>query len=268
MSNVRRRIARASVLALMVGFGPVASAVGQEAEPDAAAREEAERPAILTRAAAQAATEMAAPGAVNILVEEAIQAHVDARENRRVAAAVEAEAAKLAPGKYVWRPELAQSGPVEIVVNLKTQRAHIFRDRKLIGITTVSTGRKGNDTPVGSFAILQKKKMHHSNLYNNAPMPNMQRMTWDGVALHAGSIPGYAASHGCVRLPSEFSKLLFGVTRIGNVVHVIEDSPATGVALLEHANYAAAQERTRAAALAVAKASRPRTGGSPQVRAR
>jgi lipoprotein-anchoring transpeptidase ErfK/SrfK len=269
MSNTLSRVARASVLALMVGFAPAASAVGQEAgESDPAAREEAKRPAALTRAAAQAATEMAAPGAVNILVEEAVQAHVDAQEERRVGVAVEAEAAKLQPGKYVWRPEHAQSGPVEIVVNLKTQRAHIFRNRKLIAITTVSTGRKGNVTPIGSFPILQKKRIHHSNLYNNAPMPNMQRMTWDGVALHAGNIPGYAASHGCVRLPAEFSKLLFGVTSIGNVVHVVADAPVSGIALLDHAAHAAARERTSQAALAVAQAARTRRGGGQQVRAR
>jgi lipoprotein-anchoring transpeptidase ErfK/SrfK len=223
MSNTGRRIARACVLALLVGFAPVASAVGQEAEPDAG--EEAERPTILTRAAAaKSASEMAAPAAANVLVEKAVQTHIDAKENRRIAVEVEAEAAKLSPGSFVWRPENAQSGPVEMVVNLKAQRAHIFRAGKLIGVTTVSTGRKGNVTPVGTFPILQKKRMHNSNLYNNAPMPNMQRMTWDGVALHAGKIPGYAASHGCVRLPAVLSDLLFGVTRIGNVVHVVADS--------------------------------------------
>lgn|GEM_PF-3357290 len=265
MSNALRRIARASVLALMAGFAPAASAVGQSDDEIRRAAEEAKRPPALSRAAAQAATETAAPGEIDVLMKEVVQSHIEAQEARRVGMAIDAEAAKLAPGKYVWRPDHAASGPVDIVVSLKAQRAYVFRQNKLIAISTVSTGRKGNVTPTGSFPILQKKRMHHSNLYNNAPMPNMQRMTWDGVALHAGNIPGYAASHGCVRLPTEFSRLLFGVTRIGSIVHVVDDEPAAGHAALAFARRAAAQEHastlTRTAERLVAKATG--SGGQP-----
>jgi hypothetical protein len=94
-----------------------------------------------------------------------------------------------------------------------------------IGRSSVSTGKQGHETPTGVFTILQKNADHHSNLYNNAPMPFMQRLTWDGVALHAGKIPGYPASHGCVRLPYEFSKLLFDATTMGVTVVIANDTP-------------------------------------------
>jgi hypothetical protein len=99
-------------------------------------------------------------------------------------------------------------------------------------------------------------------------MPNMQRMTWDGVALHAGKIPGYAASHGCVRLPAVLSDLLFGVTRIGHVVHVVADTDASGFALLEEAREAGAEESAKAAARVLAQAAKVRPAGGQQVRAR
>jgi len=134
-------------------------------------------------------------------------------------------AAGLAPGEYVWAPELSPEGPALLVVNLATQRAVLFRNGVPIAATTVSTGKEGNETPTGVFTILQKRREHYSNLYNNAPMPNMQRLTWDGIALHAGKLPGYPASHGCVRLPMEFSKLLFDATSLGMTV-VITSIPA------------------------------------------
>ena len=99
-----------------------------------------------------------------------------------------------------------------VVVSLSDQRARIYRNGVLIGRTTVSTGKPGHETPTGVFTILQKQVEHGSTLYNNAPMPYMERLTWDGIALHAGNLPGYPASHGCVRLPYEFSKRLYGLT--------------------------------------------------------
>jgi hypothetical protein len=93
----------------------------------------------------------------------------------------------------------------------------------LIGVSTVSTGRPGHETPTGVFTILQKRKEHYSNLYNNAPMPFMQRLTWDGIALHAGNLPGHPASHGCIRLPLGFAERLFGVTALGMTV-IVTDS--------------------------------------------
>ena len=141
------------------------------------------------------------------------------------------DAAELEPGEYVWAPERSPNGAVEIVVSIPLQRAFVYRGGILIGITTVSTGRTGHETPTGSFTILQKRRQHYSNLYNNAPMPFMQRLTWDGIALHAGQIPGRPASHGCVRLPLEFARLLFGVTETGGAVHVLDAAPSAGEAL-------------------------------------
>lgn len=140
--------------------------------------------------------------------------------------AVEARAAALSPGDYVWQPQLAPSGDVEIVVSLPQQIAYVFRGGTLIGVSTVSTGKPGNDTPTGSFEILQKRREHYSNLYNNAPMPFMQRLTWDGIALHAGEIPGRPASHGCVRLPMAFARHLYGATELGARVHIVDAAPS------------------------------------------
>ncbi len=141
------------------------------------------------------------------------------------------ETTALRPGEFVWQPELSQVGPVEIVVSIPLQRAYVYRGGTLIGVTTVSTGKPGHSTPTGKFDILEKRAKHFSNLYNNAPMPFMQRLTWGGIALHAGQIPGHPASHGCVRLPLEFARNLFGVTSVGASVHIIRQSPAPSEAL-------------------------------------
>src|SRR5262245_14314781 len=119
-------------------------------------------------------------------------------------------ATKLKPGQFVWAPDAAPEGPVLMVVNLATQRAILFRNGVPIGASTISSGKTGYETPTGVFTVLEKKKEHYSKTYNNAAMPNMQRLTWKGIALHAGNLPGYPASHGCVRLPTQFSSLLFG----------------------------------------------------------
>ncbi len=128
-----------------------------------------------------------------------------------------------------WKPERSPAGPMLVVVGIAEQRAQIYRNGVRIGSTPVSTGKKGHDTPTGLFSILEKKRKHRSNLYNDAPMPNMQRLTWDGVALHAGRIPGYPASHGCIRLPHDMSDKLFGVTSRGTLVAVVDSFPDTAV---------------------------------------
>lgn len=132
----------------------------------------------------------------------------------------------LKAGQYVWAPQVAPEGPMLLIVNLPTQRALLFRNGVPIGATTVSTGKRGRETPTGVFTILQKHVVHYSSKYDSAPMPYMQRLTWYGVALHAGNLPGFPASHGCIRLPAGFAKLLYSATRLGMTV-VISDGPAT-----------------------------------------
>jgi len=135
----------------------------------------------------------------------------------------------LKAGEYIWAPKIAPDGPVTIIVSLKTQRAYAYRNGVPIGVSTVSTGKAGYDTPTGIFTILQKEVDHKSNLYANAPMPFMQRLTWTGIAIHAGNLPGYPASHGCVRLPLAFAKLLFEVTKLGLTVVITNDPLAPEV---------------------------------------
>jgi len=136
----------------------------------------------------------------------------------------------LKAGQFVWAPELAPSGPVLLIVNTKTQRATVYRNGIPIAASTVSTGRPGYNTPTGVFTILEKHVEHYSSKYDNAPMPYMQRLTWRGVALHAGNLPGYPASHGCIRLPAGFAKLLFGVTKLGMTVVVTDRATTPRVA--------------------------------------
>lgn len=122
--------------------------------------------------------------------------------------------------EFEWQPELAPSGPVVIVVSLPEQRASVYRNGVRIARTAISSGREGYETPPGVYAILQKRREHYSNLYDDAPMPFMQRLTWDGVALHGGRVTGAPASHGCIRLPEEFARRLFEITERGMTVIV------------------------------------------------
>jgi hypothetical protein len=133
---------------------------------------------------------------------------------------------QLKPGQFVWYPERAPAGPVAIVVSLPDQLVYVYRDAIRIGVSTCATGRPGHATPTGVFTILQKDKTHHSSLYNDASMPFTERLTWSGVALHAGSLPGYPDSHGCVHLPLAFSELLFQVTQLGTPVIIADDATA------------------------------------------
>ena len=137
----------------------------------------------------------------------------------------------LKPGQFLWHPEIAPDGPVVLVVSLDQQLAYVYRNGIAIGISTISSGKQGKDTPTGVFTILQKNKDHKSNLYNNAPMPYMQRLTWDGIALHGGTLPGYPASHGCVRLPHPFAAKVYGITRTGDTV-VVSDARAAPTTLV------------------------------------
>ena len=145
------------------------------------------------------------------------------------------KASQLKPGEWVWAESLAPRGPVLVYVDLDRQVATVYRNGIRIAASTISSGKPGYETPRGVFTILEKDEDHRSRTYDNAPMPFQQRLTWKGVALHAGNLPGFPASHGCVRLPLEFSKLLFKTTTLGGTV-VIAGShgepykkPAAGV---------------------------------------
>jgi L,D-transpeptidase catalytic domain len=125
---------------------------------------------------------------------------------------------QLKKGEFLWMGEAVSTGPVVMVVSITEQRAYVYRNGVLIGVTTVSTGRPGHQTPTGVFTVLQKQKEHRSTIYDGAPMPYMERLTWGGVALHAGGLPGYPESHGCIHLPSEFARQLFEISPNGMTV--------------------------------------------------
>jgi hypothetical protein len=129
-------------------------------------------------------------------------------------------------------PPPPPDGGVRILVSLPQQKAWVFDDGKLVDTTPVSTGKKGHSTPVGTFPILQKKVHHRSNKYSNAPMPFMQRLTWTGIAIHAGALPGYPASHGCIRLPRSFAKKLYSLTDFGTKVTITREKPGDAQAAL------------------------------------
>jgi hypothetical protein len=133
-------------------------------------------------------------------------------------------AARLSPGEFIWEPEAASVGPVLLVIDLTTQRILLYRGGVPIGSSTISTGSKGRETPTGMFSILQKEVVHRSRTYDDAPMPYMQRLTSRGVAMHAGNLPGYPASHGCIRLPKAFAKLLYEVTELGTPVMITDEA--------------------------------------------
>jgi lipoprotein-anchoring transpeptidase ErfK/SrfK len=134
----------------------------------------------------------------------------------------------LRPGQYRWyETATPAAGPVTILVSLPVQRAYVFRGGAMIAVSTVSSGQPGYDTPTGAFTILEKDVDHHSSLYDDAPMPFMQRLTWDGVALHAGQVLAEPASHGCVRLPRAFARRLYGITGIGTRVVVTDETPSS-----------------------------------------
>jgi len=130
---------------------------------------------------------------------------------------------QLRNGEFNWHPERSPDGPVILIVSIPDQRVHVYRNGIRIAASTCSTGKPGHRTPTGVFKILEKDKHHRSSTYSNAPMPNMNRLTWSGIALHAGNLPGYPASHGCVRLPMQFSELLYGITRKGMTVVIADD---------------------------------------------
>jgi lipoprotein-anchoring transpeptidase ErfK/SrfK len=118
-------------------------------------------------------------------------------------------------GKAVKETNAKPQGPLIIAISIEQQKLRLYDANGLFAESPVSTGMKGHSTPMGVFSVIQKHKMHRSNIYSGAPMPYMQRITWSGVALHAGVLPGYPASHGCIRMPTAFAMKMWNWTRMG-----------------------------------------------------
>ncbi len=114
---------------------------------------------------------------------------------------------------------------MRLLISLPQQKVYVFSGEDLLATSPVSTGKPGHATPIGTFHIMEKQLTHRSNRYSNAPMPYMQRLTSSGIALHAGRLPGYAASHGCIRLPWSFARRLYGMTDPGTVVVITRVRP-------------------------------------------
>jgi hypothetical protein len=123
-------------------------------------------------------------------------------------------------------PSLTSGVPVMVVVSLSRQKMTVYDARGRMLEAPVSTGQVGYETPAGLYSVIERKRHHYSNLYENAPMPYMQRITWSGIALHAGALPGHPASHGCIRLPYDFAGRLFELSRRGMRVVVARDDIA------------------------------------------
>lgn len=142
-----------------------------------------------------------------------------------------AKAERLRPGEFFWEPELSPGGPLVIIISLPDQTLSAYRNGVRVAYSSISSGTKGRSTPAGVFTILEKEVIHFSNKYHHAPMPYMQRLTWQGVALHGGDLPGYPASHGCIRLPREFAKRLYTLTVRGTTV-IVADKKDSGPMLV------------------------------------
>jgi lipoprotein-anchoring transpeptidase ErfK/SrfK len=176
-----------------------------------------------------------------------------------------------------------ESGPpIMAIVSLKSQHVTVFDADGWIMRAPVSSGQKGRETPAGVFSVIQKDADHHSNLYDDASMPHMERITWSGIALHGGPLPGHAASHGCVRLPYGFAQSLFGKTKLGMRVIVaphdvepvdishpvlLQPKPDAGAhAALLATEAADAAKKADAARLAAVTAQRDAAAATAQIR--
>jgi lipoprotein-anchoring transpeptidase ErfK/SrfK len=167
---------------------------------------------------------------VNSYQAEAAEAQAKAEKvevARKIAATKPPEPVKPPPPAMIDPLPVAtalQSGTL-IVISKKSQHMYVFHQGVPWSNTRISSGKRRHETPSGVFPILQKRRHHRSNIYSNAPMPFMQRLTWDGIALHAGRVPGYAASHGCIRMPAGFAEALFKLTNMSATTVVIGDAP-------------------------------------------
>jgi len=179
-------------------------------------------------------------GCALLLSSACVPAHATAETAEdKAAAANAAELAKadliatfdrptLENGEFVWKSGKAAGEVDRVVISLSDQLAFAYHGDELIGASTISSGADEKPTPTGIFPILEKQRLHRSIKYDNAPMPFMQRLDDYGIALHAGRLPGYPASHGCVRLPAAFAAKLFAATRVGTVVLIGAPGVAQG----------------------------------------
>jgi hypothetical protein len=158
--------------------------------------------------------------------------------------------------------------PIMAIVSLRSQRITVYDADGWILRAPVSSGQKGRETPAGIFSVIEKQAEHYSNLYDDAFMPHMQRLTWSGIALHGGPLPGYAASHGCIRMPYDFAERLFETTRLGIRV-IVAPSDAAPVEIFHPALFspkpgagALAAARTAEAAAAATKADQARVAAA------
>lgn len=126
----------------------------------------------------------------------------------------------LRPGQFRWVTDMPTEGEAKVVIDLLTQRFYVYRGDRLVGMSSMSSGKKGKETQLGFWKVRLKKKLGYSRKYDNAPMPFMQMYDEKGIAFHAGPNPGYPASHGCVRLPLKFAERLYGMTKLGTEVIV------------------------------------------------
>ncbi len=168
-------------------------------------------------------------GIIPLLPLSATMLHAEARDitAKSKTAAIPAKPATRPPTKPIAqtpRPEtkLSQT-PLTLLISIRKQRVRVIDGFGEISSSRISSGQPGFDTPTGVFSILEKHEYHESNIYDGAPMPHMQRVTWSGIALHAGVVPGYRASHGCIRLPASFARSLFKQTKIGARIIITND---------------------------------------------
>ena len=138
------------------------------------------------------------------------------------------DTADLKPNQYIWNPDASPNGPVGIIVDLTNQMIYVYRDGKQIGRSAVSTGIKSHPTAPGTYTILTKNVKFHSAKYHEASMPFMERLTWDGMAIHGGNNPGKPSSHGCVHVPLDFAEKLYGITNKGDTVLISDLKEAPG----------------------------------------
>jgi len=161
-----------------------------------------------------------APATASLETYEAKAAASDAAAMARADMVATFGKTRVKPGQYLWRDVPDAAGPERVVVSLSDQQAYLYRGSELVAVAAISSGTRKHPTPTGIFQVLEKKPMHFSRKYDNAPMPFMQRIDRFGIALHAGHNPGHPASHGCVRLPKQFAQKLYGVTDVGTPVMI------------------------------------------------